>query len=274
MSICFKSKELDYNTINVDGYTSEESFIANINQEVSVACSLPYTIHTKEVRRIITEAAKWFYKHSENAVEERYYVIPKNLFESDQFLCDRTIVLPSCVASVHSLNESVGGTGVINTQSFDGTDDTSVNKFFFRDVFFSNTGLSNSSEALMYYIISASFIDLVGHVTMSPISYTYNPNTHKLHVGGKTPKKDVVLSLYRKIELPFLMNDEIFFRYVSAKVKTQLARVLGTIGFNLPGGATLNFDMYKEEGQSELESIIEEIKGESGSDFFFMTQST
>lgn len=273
MAICFSAKENDYNLLSFDAYKTEESFIAEINQDLTVACSLPFNIPTKEIRRIIKLAADWFYKHSENAVEERYYVIPKELFLTPEFSCDRTIVLPSCVLSVHSLNESNTG-GAISSMNFDGTDDTSVNKFFFRDIFFSNTGLANSSEALMYYIIAASYLDLVGHVTASPISFTFNPNSHKLHIGGKNPKKDVVLSLYKKVELPFLMNDEIFFRYVLAKSKTQLARILGTIEFPLPGGATLNADKYKEEGDAELEEIKEEIKSESGSDFFFLTQST
>lgn len=274
MAICFSAQEIDYNTIAVDGYVTEEAFIANVSQDVSAACSLPFNLPTKEVRRIIKYAADWFYKHSENAVEERYYFIPQQLFTSPNFLCDRTIVLPSCVASVHALNESRSSSGLGDSNSFDGTTDMSASKFFFRDVFFSNSGLTNSSDSLMYYIIAASYMDLVGHVTNSPISYTYNPNTHKLHVGGKTPSKDVVLSLYRKIELPFLMNDEIFYRYVVAKVKIQLARILGTVGFPLPGGATLNYDILKDEGQTDLDAIVEEIKTESGSDFFFLTQST
>jgi hypothetical protein len=274
MAICFSAQQNDYNTISIDHYKSEESFIFEIQQALTISCSLPFTVPTKEIRRIINLSAEWFYKHSENAVEERYFVIPKAIFTSPEFACDRVVILPTCVLSVHSLNQNNGADSSSLTSNFDGTSDTSVNKFFFRDIFFSSTGLSNSSEALMYYIISASFIDLVDHVSKSPISYTFNPNSHKLHISGKNPQRDVILGLYKKVELPFLMNDEIFFRYVLAKTMMQLSRILGTVEMAMPGGATINVDSYKAQAEADLQEIIDEIKTESGSDFFFMTQST
>jgi hypothetical protein len=66
-----------------------------------------------------------------------------------------------------------------------------------------------------------------------------------------------------------LMEDELFFRYVVAKCKMQLSRVIGTFDFNLPGGIKINFDLIRSEGETALEKIEEEIKSEEGMDFFF-----
>jgi hypothetical protein len=66
-----------------------------------------------------------------------------------------------------------------------------------------------------------------------------------------------------------LMRDELFFRYVVAKCKIQLSRILGTFNFNLPGNIQINYDLIRTEGQDEISKIEEEIKGEEGMDFFF-----
>lgn len=273
MSFCLKIDE-NQSTISNNSKTLM-SFIAEIQQELSVACSLPFTVPKKEIERIIEYAAKWMYKNYEEAAEERYYVVPAGVFETDAFLCDRTLVLPKCVLSVHGVHEvSNTGGGCGNGQkTFDGTLDTSVNKFFFRDIFFSSTGLANSSESLMYYIVSSYWMDMVGHVTESPISFNYNPNSNKLVILGRTPHTPIVLSLYKELELEYLMNDEIFFRWVVAQCKKQLSRMLGTFNFNLPGGITVNYDIIREEGVEEIQNLTEEIRNEWGSDFFFMTRN-
>ena len=49
----------------------------------------------------------------------------------------------------------------------------------------------------------------------------------------------------------------------------QLARILGTFQFNLPGNITINYDMLASEGKEEHDAIIEEIKGDEGVDYFY-----
>lgn len=274
MSFCLK---IDENNDQIHNNSKTlNSFIAEVNQELSVACSLPFTVPKKEIERIINYAAKWMYKNYEEAAEERYYVVPRSIFESEAFKCDRTLILPKCILSVHGIHEvkGTGGNSCSNgAENFDGTPDTSINKFFLRDIFFSSTGLANSSESLMYYVVSSYWMDLVSHLTDSPISYNYNPNSNKLVILGRTPNSPLVISLYKELQLEYLMNDEIFFRWVVAQSKKQLSRMLGTFNFNLPGGITINFDIIREEGTEEIQNLIEEIRNEWGSDFFFMTRN-
>ena len=271
MSFCLKLNDDTTGTDGLVNSTSMGSFISEINQELSVACSLPFTVPKKEIERIIHQSAKWMYRNYEEAAEERYYYIPAYVFQTEAFKCDRTLVLPKCILTMHGLDEVDDG-GLQST--FDGTADTSVNKFFFRDVFFGQGKTASGSEAMMYYIVNAMWLDMALHITTSPISWEYNPNSNKLVILGRTPNTGVVLSVYKELELEYLMNDDIFFRYVVAKCKSQLSRILGTFNFNLPGGITINYDILKDEGTTEIDKIEEEIKEGSGTPFFFLTRNT
>lgn len=273
MGFCLKIDEAQESIDNLQNMSSAKtigSFIAEIQSELSVACALPFTVPKKEIERIIHYSAKWMYKNYEEAAEERYYLIPKGVFDSNAFKCDRTLILPKCILTVHGVHPVNDG---FSNNTFDGTLDTSVNKFFFRDVFFSDTGIANSSESLMHYVISNYWMDMVMHVSSSPISFDYNANSNKLVILGKTPVNSIVVQLYKEVPIEYLMNDELFYRYVVAQCKKQLARILGTFNFNLPGGITINYDMLRDEGSEEITKIEEEVKGEYGSDFFFMSRN-
>ena len=42
-------------------------------------------------------------------------------------------------------------------------------------------------------------------------------------------------------------------------------------GYNMPGNITLNGDMIRDDAQTELDTINEEIKGDEGVDWFMTT---
>lgn len=70
------------------------------------------------------------------------------------------------------------------------------------------------------------------------------------------------------IPLESLYEDELFMRYCFAMAKIQLGRTLQVFNYNLPGGITINFDAIKQDGQNELDKILEQVKGESSPDWF------
>lgn len=241
----------------------KDDFMANVQQELSVACALPFTIPQVELERIINISADWFYKKYEDAVEERYYFITSSLFKGEQFKATRTITMPDCVFSVwgfKKLKEDFG-----RSMSFDGTADFGIEKLFLSD----SISLGQGTENLMYYTLNMYWMDVASHIINHTVSYNFNRNTHKLFVGGETPNRDCVAICYTKVPVEQLMNDEVFYRYVVAKAKVQLSRILGTFDFNLPGNIKINYDLIRDEGKDELEKIEEEIKSEEGMDFFF-----
>ena len=149
--------------------------------------------------------------------------------------------------------------------SFDGTADFGIERLFLSD----SVSLGQGTENLMYYTLNMYWMDVASHIINHTISFNYNRNSHRLFIGGQTPDRDCVAICYAKIPLEHLMNDEIFYRYVVAKCKVQLSRILGTFDFNLPGGIKINYDLIRDEGKEEIEKIEEEVKNEEGMDFFF-----
>jgi hypothetical protein len=245
--------------------TTQEEFIAEVQQELSVACALPFTIPIKEIERIIKYSAEWFYKKYEDAVEERYYIIPKTMFSTEEFKINRTVTLPECVFSIYMLKKLKEDFG--RSFSFDGTADFGIERLFLSD----SVSIGQGTENMMYYTLNMYWLDVASHIINHTISFNYNRMSNKLFIGGETPDRDCVAMTYAKLPIEYLMQDEVFYRYVVAKCKVQLSRILGTFAFNLPGNITINYDLIRSEGQDELSAIIEEIKGEEGMDFFFTT---
>lgn len=257
--------EFDPTQYPAPGGRTKEEFIQDIQRELSVSCALPFTIPVDQIELIIKNTADWFYRYYEDSVEERYYAIPKTIFDDPRFKKDRTIILPECIYAVWSLKKLREDFG--RSLSYDGTADFGIERLFLSD----SISLGQGTENLMYYTMQMYWLDVANSMINHTVSYNYNRNTHKLVILGQTPDKDIVLGCQTKVPLEYLMNDIIFYRYVVAKAKTQISRMLGTFNFNLVGGVTINFDMIREEGKEELDKIIEEIKSDNTQDFFFTT---
>jgi hypothetical protein len=247
-----------------DNMMNEDEFISEVQQELTVSCALPFSVPEGEVRRIIKYASKWFYKKYEYSVQERYYVIPQENFKKiPSFAAYGTMKLPDCIFSIMAVRQCKDGFSLYDPLK--SMPDFSLEKVLFKDIY----SIDGSTEALMYATIYQYWIDLASHVLFHPISYNFNTNSKELVFLGEPPQNDVVLTVYEELPLGYLFKDEIFFRYVTAKCKTQLSRILGTFSFNLPGGVTINYDLLREEGQNALEKIEDEIKTDEGMDWFF-----
>jgi hypothetical protein len=120
----------------------------------------------------------------------------------------------------------------------------------------------------MYYVISEKYYDLARQVLINKIGFKYNRLTRQLRITGETPDNHVILETYETISDCALFEDEIFFRYVAAQIKKAIGTMIMTFGYSMPGNITLNGDMIRDDAQTELEAIEEEIKGDEGVDWF------
>ena len=132
---------------------------------------------------------------------------------------------------------------------------------------YGNSGTAGSAEALEYYVINQKFFDLARQILNNPYSYDYNRLNRALRFTGETPTTDVILEIYETIPDCALYEDEIFVRYVAAKVKISLGNKLNIFEFSLPGNIAVNADAIQSLGESELETIIEEIAADEGTDW-------
>ena len=268
-----------------------DELIKLINDDLTIACQIPFTVPKKEINNIIQRAKKYFYKIYEDSVEQMYIALPAGALQVPAFKQgipygtgqDKQVItnkanidnprgivkMPSRVYSVNDVFE-IGGfsgeDGGFGSMSFNADDvDFSIDKFIYDDVY----GAGMGSENLMYYVINSMFMDQARQVLIPQISYTYNRLTKKFRFQGEIPKRAVIFEIFSTISDCALFEDEAFQRYVIGQAKIQLSRILGTFSFNLPGNITINYDMISSEGREEVDRVVEEIKGDEGVDYFF-----
>ena len=253
-------------------------FLAELGDDLTGACMVPVNLPQREIVNIIKRAKKWFYKNYEDSVKENYYHIPSDVFASTYFKNHRVLNLPGqnadggggvfSVFGVHDLASgwNSGGSGM--DVRFQSGGDFAIEKMLFRGMY-EGSGAAESAEELQYYVLNQSLADMSRMILENPISFQFSRLTGELKFLGDTPKGDVVLHVYETIQDCALYDDEIFFRYVSAKIKSALGAKLGIFKFALPGNVEFDYDAIKDMGDTELESIIEEIKGDEGVDWMF-----
>jgi len=268
-----------------------DALIKLINDDLTIACQIPFTVPKKELNNIIQRAKQYFYKIYEDSVEQMYIALPAGALSKPTFkqgvpygsgsdketitnkaniANPRGIVqMPSRVYSVNDVFE-IGGfsgeDGGFGSTSFNAGDvDFSIDKFIYDDVY----GAGIGSENLMYYVVNSLFMDNARQILVPQISYTFNRLTKKFRFQGELPKSAVIFEIFSTIPDCALFEDEAFQRYVIGQAKIQLARILGTFSFNLPGNITINYDMISSEGREEVDRVVEEIKNDEGVDYFF-----
>jgi len=251
-------------------------FLDELGDEMTGACMVPVNLPKKEILNIIKRAKKWFYKKYEYSVKENYYHIPNSVFDSATFKSTRTLTLPDASAdgsgkvySVYGLYDLASGWNGVGSGldvRFQSGGDFAIEKMLFRGMY-EGGGMAETAEELQYYVLNASMADMSRMILENPISFSYSQLTGDLKFMGDTPKGDVILEVYETIPDCALYSDEIFFRYVSAKIKQSLGSKLAIFKFALPGNVDFDYDAIKSMGDDELAEIIEEINGDEGVDW-------
>jgi len=278
MSEIRSGSESSLNTPRDFGENCLNAFLTEVSDDISGACMIPIQLPQREVINIIKRAKKWFYKKYEYAVKENYYHIPHEVFSTEYFKKHRTLTLPGpgidgggevySVYGLYDLNSGWNGVGSGMDVRFGSGQDFSMERMLFRRMY-DGAGAADAAEELQFYVLNASLADLSRQILENPISYNYSQLTGDLKIMGDTPKGDVILEVYETISDCALYGDEIFFRYVSAKIKQSLGAKLGIFKFAMPGNVDFDYGAIKDMGDEELEKIEEEIKGDEGVDWMF-----
>jgi hypothetical protein len=250
---------------------TRQEFYEELNNSITVSCSLPFSIPEKALDNIVKYAHQWFVRNYEDAVENIYISIPKEVWSNDiGFKTSRTLQLPKCVYSVHAVAKDKS-----SKNRSAGYADFSIDKYLF-----SNWGVNGGfggventtqSDAVLGFVIASSWGDLTDHILNYPISYNYSRQTNKLFLKGSvqdTP--DFLLDVDIMVPVEALFDSDLFFRYCEGYAKMSLSNIMGTFGMTLPGNATINYDRYHEQGSSQIEEVKAEIKDMSSGSSFFM----
>jgi hypothetical protein len=167
--------------------------------------------------------------------------------------------MPECVVSVFEVKE-ITGAGLLGNIDRDFSD----NKLIASEIYLSPF----TGDNLVYRTAQYQFFDLTRAFFLEWIRYDYNRRTQKLKILGRDPKMDVFFNTYVKIPDDKLYEDYYFFRYVTAKSKIALGRMLMFFDYNLMGGIKINSADIKSEGEAEVEKIEQQIRDEDSPDYF------
>lgn len=270
-------------------------FVESIQNEISVNGAIPFTIPAESIAQITKNAKTMFYKSYEDASEELFIAIPeseirKRSFQRGIHTMDSpgdnkvtakfkkgegdnpntghtrgTYTLPEGVISVvgvYELNAFSGESGWNSGLLGKSAGDVSLNRMVYQSVY--DRTMAVSADNTMYYICTEAFLDISRQIFQNMISFKYNRLTNNLRFLGELPKSDVILDVLVRVPDCDLYNDDLFRRYVIADCKIQLRRLLGSYNYNMPGNITINVDSIADDGKTEKEQVIQELKDMSG----------
>ena len=276
-------------------------FVESIQNEMSVNGAIPFTIPAESIAQIAKNAKTMFYKSYEDASEEMFIAIPeseirKRSFQRGIHTMDGpgdnkvtakfkkgegdnpntghtrgTYTLPEGVISVVGVyeigafsGESGWNSGLLGKSA----GDVSLNRMVYQSVY--DRTMAVSADNTMYYICTEAFLDISRQIFQNMISFRYNRLTNNLRFLGELPKSDVILDVLVRVPDCDLYNDDLFRRYVIADCKVQLSRILGAFSYQLPGNISVNVEAIANEGSTEKEQILQELKDMSGA-WYIMT---
>lgn len=276
-------------------------FVESIQNEMSVNGAIPFTIPAESIAQITKNAKTMFYKSYEDSTEELFIAIPESEIRKKSFQrgihtmdgpgdnkvtakfkkgegdnpntghTRGTYTLPEGVISVVGVyeigafsGESGWNSGLLGKSA----GDISLNRMVYQSVY--DRTMAVSADNTMYYICTEAFLDISRQIFQNMISFRYNRLTNNLRFLGELPKSDVILDVLVRVPDCDLYNDDLFRRYVIADCKVQLSRILGAFSYQLPGNISVNVEAIANEGSTEKEQILQELKDMSGA-WYIMT---
>lgn len=250
-------------TLNVHGIKmTKDELIRFVVDDITVSGSLPITLKENEIDRIIEAEKKYVFREWRDTCELKYGIIPASAFRTPEFKTSRTIQLPDCVWGIDEFRE------IKDSARLFGINDPDLN---FDRVMNSDLYLAGPfmSDVITSRTIGYSFFDLAKSFTLFDINFTFNINTKRIKITGHDPLNDVMVRAFVQIEDSALYDDYYFQRWVIARCKRQIHRVLKTFEYTAIGSVNIT-SMYEEQGKSEMDEIKEEIGKRQQPDWFIM----
>jgi hypothetical protein len=245
-----------------------EEFIDLIQSDVTVGGALPKNLPDHSIRQFVeTRAAKWFWQNYQYAVSKMYYLINKEVFQTEEYTNYKYLELPCEIQSITWIyklsNQNLLQLG-INVPNL------SVNLGVTNQPYLSSY-VTTIGELGIYKTQIDSMADMLNQLNLYTTKFHFNQITHRLNILTNV-EHHLVLEAYVNIPLENLMADHYFLRYCTGWAKMQQGRMLGHFDFTLPGGIKYNSSELVSDGKEEMQKVEEELKNMSTSSFIIMVK--
>lgn len=248
-------------------------FIQRIIQELTQTCAINLPMQPSAIPPLILQAAQYFWENSDQAVEERWYCLPFKEFTK----CGANMLakLPPQILSVNGLYKAT------DSWSYGVMGDFSLERMILNnsaiasgvggslsDVYGSGGGYTLTDVTAALYEL-----DTFDYVFNTPVTYNYNAYSNELVVLGAIGHSDLMLNVYKRLKIQDLYKNYYFFRYCVCLGLRSMATILGTFEFKLPGGVTLNYSVWRDMANEEMQKIDEWIQKNHSADYFINTNT-
>jgi len=241
---------------------TKQEFISQVNGEITASAAIPFSLPAIEIERLVKLEQEWMYREYRDAVQDAWYILDKKYYGTQEWKNTRTFQLPKCVMAIKYVYEMTSGQRVFGIHDPDLTFD----RLMAADLYLTPL----SSDQITYRTIQWSFWDLAKQFNLKDINHHFSVNTKRLIITGRDPSESLWVTTLNQIPEEDLYEDPLFLKWVIARGKMQLARILGTFNYTLIGGIQINYADIRAEGKEELDALKEKIKTDQSADWFMM----
>lgn len=242
-------------------------FIQRVIQELTQTCAISLPMQPSAIPPLILQAAQYFWQNDDQSIEERWYHIPNKEFM--RCGANNIVKLPPQIVSVNGVYKTT------DSFSYGILGDFSLERIILNNTVMAS-GMGGTTNAVYgpdgYNLmdVTAALYEIQTFDTMfdAPLTYNYNEFSNDLVVLGALGSSNIMLNVYKRLKLQDLYKNYYFFRYCVCLGLRSMAQILGTFDFKLPGGTTLNYQIWRDMANEEMEKIHEWIIKNHSADYF------
>ena len=248
-------------------------FIQRIIQELTQSCALNLPIPASAIPPLILQAAQYFWQNDDQASMHKWYCLKNS--QINKCGPNNIVKLPSQILSVVGVYKTTGNFNygvmgdfslermILNNSALASGVGGSLS-----DVFGSGAGYTLTDVMAALYEV-----DTYKYMFDSPLTYDYNEFSNYLEIQGALSGSDLILDVFKRVKIQDLYKNYYFFRYCVCLGLRSMATIMGTIEFKLPGGTTLNYQVWRDMANEEMQQIHEWIIGNHAVGYFYNTNT-
>lgn len=252
----------------------DREFIERINNKITMYGTIPYTVPTRIIIETVKEAALMFYRYSYGRAKQMRYLLLKkseiiNYMESQKDRYEQMLgygcKLPPFVSAVLKIYKS-NDTNIRQPQSMQPSDNSSMqggSTFAVSSTGYMMNGMRgiNNHFYTMERTVRMAEVGQQMSVSGVGIPHNYNRGTNMLFLHVDVPSYDsFILKCSCNVDVQYLYNDDLFIKYVFARCKKELKRLISGHTFQLPGEVQLNGDEICANADDEIQQVEEVLK--------------
>jgi hypothetical protein len=228
---------------------TKDELVKFVNNEITMSGALNIPIPESEIIRIIDNETNQIYDLNRDAVLEKYTIVPHGLFYTEEFRKTRTLQFPKCVKSVGKVEELKARSMMWGIND----PDISFTRAFQADLWMSPM----SGDTVAYRTIQWSMWNQMKQFNLVDIQHSWNRTNHTLFFKGHDPQSNVFIEIFEKVPEEDLWEDPWVRKFICAKCKKQVAKMLGLVTYTLLGGATINASVFSEDADNDIQQCTE-----------------